>query len=117
MPPPSATADTARQPFRSPTWTAALTVIADRDRGNVARTRRLVSGAFTGRTKLTGQGRPGLRLARLRQAVAARLASATDHAVGHRPQQVTSSLVRSTFQVIDTGPPQPEVKAPGWGDG
>jgi transposase len=32
---------TARQPFRSSTWTAALTVVLDRDRGDLARTRRL----------------------------------------------------------------------------
>src|SRR6266705_48778 len=33
--------DTARQPFRSGTWMAALPVIAGRDRGDFARTRRL----------------------------------------------------------------------------
>ena len=33
--------DTARQPFRSATWVAALSVIAGRDRGDFARTRRL----------------------------------------------------------------------------
>ncbi|GIF00975.1 hypothetical protein Ari01nite_84390 [Paractinoplanes rishiriensis] len=105
---------TARHPFRSATWTAALTVVVDRDGGDLARTRRRglarwenavrreiirrggirpclrivhamftalcdpagalvkhaglaprekLSGTFIGRTKLTGQGRPGLRLA------------------------------------------------------
>jgi transposase len=33
--------DTARQPFRSRTWIAALNVIVDRDRGDLGRTRRL----------------------------------------------------------------------------
>jgi hypothetical protein len=33
--------DTARQPFRSGTWVAALPVIAGRDGGDFARTRRL----------------------------------------------------------------------------
>ena len=33
--------DTARQPFRSHTWTAALRVIVDRDGADFARTRRL----------------------------------------------------------------------------
>jgi transposase len=33
--------DTARQPFRSRTWIAALTLIVDRDGGDLARTRRL----------------------------------------------------------------------------
>jgi transposase len=32
--------DTARQPFRSRTWTAALTVVCDRDGGDLGRTRR-----------------------------------------------------------------------------
>jgi transposase len=33
--------DAARQPFRSRTWAAAMTVICDRDGGDLARTRRL----------------------------------------------------------------------------
>ena len=33
--------DTARQPFRSVTWLAAMWVIAGRDRGDFTRTRRL----------------------------------------------------------------------------
>jgi hypothetical protein len=33
--------ETARQPFRSSTWTAAMSVILDRDGGDLARTRRL----------------------------------------------------------------------------
>src|SRR5919112_4266295 len=32
---------TARQPFRSSTWTAALTIVVNRDRGDLAQTRRL----------------------------------------------------------------------------
>ena len=38
--------DTARQPFRSQTWIAALLVIAGRDGGDFARTRRLGSARF-----------------------------------------------------------------------
>jgi transposase len=38
--------DCARQPFRSRTWIAALAVIADRDRGDLSRTRRLGAGRF-----------------------------------------------------------------------
>src|SRR5205823_3416171 len=38
--------DTARQPFRSQTWVAALSVIAGRDRGDFARTRRLGPARF-----------------------------------------------------------------------
>jgi transposase len=33
--------DAARKPFRSRTWAAAMTVICDRDGGDLARTRRL----------------------------------------------------------------------------
>jgi transposase len=33
--------DTAQQPFRSTTWIAAVTVVVDRDGGDLARTRRL----------------------------------------------------------------------------
>src|SRR5205807_8963343 len=33
--------ETARQPFRSTTWTAAMSVILDRDGGDLTRTRRL----------------------------------------------------------------------------
>ena len=38
--------DTARQPFRSRTWIAALSVIVDRDGGDFARTRRLGPARF-----------------------------------------------------------------------
>ena len=38
--------DTARQPFRSRTWIAALSVIVDRDSGDFARTRRLGPARF-----------------------------------------------------------------------
>jgi hypothetical protein len=33
--------DTAKQPFRSATWIAALTAVVERDGGDLARTRRL----------------------------------------------------------------------------
>jgi transposase len=36
----------ARQPFRSKTWIAALSVIVDRDHGDLGRTRRLGAGRF-----------------------------------------------------------------------
>jgi transposase len=38
--------DTARQPFRSKTWAAAMTVILDRDGGDLNRTRRLGLARF-----------------------------------------------------------------------
>jgi Transposase IS116/IS110/IS902 family len=65
--------DTAQQPFRSRTWIAALSVILDRHAGLAPREK--LSGTFVGRTKLTGQGRPGLRLAAWRAAWGAQRAN------------------------------------------
>jgi hypothetical protein len=41
-----ASLETARQPFRSTTWTAAMSVVADRAGGDLARTRRLCLARF-----------------------------------------------------------------------
>jgi hypothetical protein len=51
--------DTARQPFRSATWMAALAVIAGRDGGDFARTRRLGPARFEQavRREITRRGR------------------------------------------------------------
>jgi transposase len=60
--------DTARQPFRSVTWTAAMSVIAGRDGGDFARTRRLGAARFEHavRREITRRGRqkPCLRIVR-----------------------------------------------------
>ena len=60
--------DTAQQPFRSATWIAALTVVVERDGGELARTRRLGWTRFETavRKHITKQGRqkPCLRIAR-----------------------------------------------------
>ena len=60
--------DTARQPFRSGTWIAALSVIADRDGGDFARTRRLgLPGSSSAvRREITRRGgqKPCLRIVR-----------------------------------------------------
>jgi transposase len=60
--------DTAQQPFRSATWIAALTVVVDRDGGDLARTRRLGWARFEGalRRLIVKQGgqRLCLRIAR-----------------------------------------------------
>jgi transposase len=59
--------DTARQPFRSRTWIAGLSVILDRDGGELARTRRLGPVRFEHavRREITKRGgqRPCLRIA------------------------------------------------------
>jgi transposase len=77
--------DTARQPFRSATWMAALSVIAGRDGGDFARTRRLGAARFERavRREITRRGgrKPCLRILR------AMFAALGDHAgvLAHRP--------------------------------
>jgi transposase len=60
--------DTARQPFRSATWIAAMSVIAGRDGGDFARTRRLGAARFEQavRREITRRGgrKPCLRILR-----------------------------------------------------
>jgi transposase len=60
--------ETAKQPFRSVTWTAAMTVILDRDGGDFTRTHRLGLARFEARVRreITKRGRqkPCLRIAR-----------------------------------------------------
>jgi transposase len=60
--------DTARQPFRSRTWTAALEVVVDRDRGEFARTRRLgpvrLEQAVRRVIRARGGHKPSLRILR-----------------------------------------------------
>ncbi len=60
--------DTARQPFRSRTWIAVLSVIVDRDRGDLGRTRRLGAGRFEQvvRREIIRRGgqKPSLRILR-----------------------------------------------------
>src|SRR5690242_14182950 len=59
--------DTARQPFRSGTWIAALAVIVDLDRGDLGRTRRLGASRFEQvvRREIVRRGgqKPSLRIA------------------------------------------------------
>jgi transposase len=60
--------DTARQPFKSRTWAAAMSVILDRDGGDLARTQRLGATRFETavRREITKRGgqKPSLRIAR-----------------------------------------------------
>ena len=60
--------ETARQPFRSKTWAAAMSVIVDRDGGDLDRTRRLGWDRFERalRREIARRGgqRPSLRIAR-----------------------------------------------------
>ena len=60
--------DAARQPFRSRSWTAAMTVICERDGGDLARTRRLGEARFEQavRREIIRRGgrKPSLRILR-----------------------------------------------------
>jgi transposase len=60
--------ETARQPFRSKTWAAAMTVVCERDRGDLARSRRLGVDRFelAVRREITRRGgqKPSLRILR-----------------------------------------------------
>jgi transposase len=63
-----ASLDTARQPFRSATWAAAMSIIVDRDGGDLGRTRRLgLARLETATRRLVvagGRRRPCLRIVR-----------------------------------------------------
>lgn len=89
--------DTARQPFRSRTWAAAMVVVCQRDGGDLARTRRLGAARFEQavRREITRCGgcRPALRI--LRQLFAA-LADRTG-VTAHRP----GALERVAFLLTD----------------
>jgi transposase len=60
--------DTAQQPFRSRTWAAAISVICDRDHGDLARTRRLglprLEQAVRREITRRGGQKPSLRIVR-----------------------------------------------------
>ena len=78
--------DTAQQPFRSHTWIAALTVVVDRDGGDLARPRRLGWTRFETavRRQILKQGRqkPCLRIARHIFAALTDPAGVTAHRAG-----------------------------------
>jgi transposase len=60
---------TARQPFRSSTWTAAMSVVLDRDGGDLTRTRRLGLARFESAVRREvirrGKQKPCMRIVRL----------------------------------------------------
>jgi len=89
--------DTAKQPFRSRTWTAAMTMICQRDGGDLARTRRLGADRFEQavRREITRRGgrKPSLRI--LRQLFTA--TSDSTGVTGHR----SGALERIAFLLQD----------------
>jgi transposase len=77
---------TARQPFRSSTWTAAMSIVVDRDGADLARTRRLGLARFetAARREVIRRGgqRPCLRIVRLLFAALADPAGVIAHRAG-----------------------------------
>jgi transposase len=77
---------TARQPFRSSTWTATMGVVLDRDRGDLARTHRLglarLESAVRRAVIRSGKQRPCLRIVRLLFAALTDRAGVTAHRPG-----------------------------------
>jgi transposase len=77
---------TARQPFRSSTWTAAITIVVDRDGGDLARTRRLGLARWESavRREIIRRGRtkPCMRIVRLLFAALTDPAGVTAHRAG-----------------------------------
>jgi transposase len=77
---------TARQPFRSVTWTAAMGVVLGRDAGDLARTRRLglarLEAAVRREITRRGRQRPCLRIVRLLFAALSDPAGVTAHRPG-----------------------------------
>ena len=78
--------DTARQPFRSATWVAALSVIAGRDGGDFARTRRLGAVRFERAVRREvirrGRRKPCLRIVRAMFAALSDRAGVIAHRAG-----------------------------------
>jgi transposase len=78
--------DSAQQPFRSQSWVAALSVVCDRDGGDLNRTRRLGAARFEAavRREITRRGgqKPCLRIVRRLFAALADPAGVLDHRLG-----------------------------------
>jgi transposase len=77
---------TAKHPFRSATWAAAMAVILDRDSGDLARTRRLglsrLEQAVRREIVRAGRQKPCLRIVRLLFSALSDPAGVTAHRVG-----------------------------------
>ena len=100
--------DTARQPFRSKTWAAALTVILDRDGGDFDRTRRLGAARFEQavRREITKRGgqKPWLRILRNLFAALADPAGVLAHRPGalERVQLLLEDWAHTQHKLADT---------------
>jgi transposase len=100
--------DTARQPFRSKTWAAAMTVILDRDGGDFDRTRRLGPARFEQavRREISRRGgqKPSLRILRGLFASLADPAGVIAHRAGalERVQLLLEDWQHNQRKVADT---------------
>lgn len=99
---------TARQPFRSSTWTAALTVVLNRDRGDLTRTRRLGAARWESavRKEIINRGRtkPCLRIVRSLFAALTDPAGVTAHRPGtlERVALVLTDWFETHHRLADT---------------
>jgi transposase len=100
--------DTAQQPFRSRTWIAALSVIVDRDGGDLARTRRLGLVRFEQavRRQITRRGgqKPCLRIANKLFAALTDPAGVAAHRAGalERVQLLLADWLHAHDRLADT---------------
>ena len=100
--------ETAKQPFRSRTWVAALWVVVDRDSGDLERTRRLGSARFDRavRREITKRGgqKPCLRIARNLYAALSDPAGVLAHRPGalERVQLVLADWADTQRKLADT---------------
>jgi transposase len=100
--------ETAKQPFRSRTWAAALTVVLDRDGGDLDRTRRLGVVRFETavRREITKRGgqKPCLRIVRHLFAALADTAGVLAHRHGglERVQLLLEDWEHNQRKLIDT---------------
>jgi transposase len=100
--------DTAQQPFRSNTWLAALWVIADRDGGDLTRTRRLGAARFEHavRRQIIKQGRqkPCLRIVTKLFTALTHPAGVTAHRAGamERVQLLLQDWTHAHHRLADT---------------
>jgi transposase len=100
--------DTAKQPFRSRTWSAAMWVILDRDAGDFDRTRRLGPARFEQavRREITKRGgqKPCLRIVRNLFAGLADPAGVLGHRPGalERVQLLLEDWAHNQHKLVDT---------------
>ena len=100
--------DTARQPFRSRTWIAALAVVVDRDGGELARTRRLGLARFEHAVRrnilAAGGQKPRLRIVRSIFAALDHPAGVISHRRGalERVQLLLADWSNAKQRVVDT---------------